>query len=304
MLAVTLRQLQVFKAVVDGGSFSAAAAALAISQPSISAHVTALERRVRQPLFDRQRGRVPTLTETGRKVYDYAETTIRQSTSASADILALRAARDLVLSVASQRYIANNLLPRALADFARDNPGIEIIANIGMMEHALERLRRGEVDLALFLARGEIPGIRSEVIGTQRLAFVAAPDHPLARRRRVRARELRAWPFSGPLKDSMYGRLLHAVMAEIGITDFAMITQSQDPRVWRELLCAGIGISCLLHLSAVPDIEAGRLVEIPVVEDTPAIEVRIGFSPVRAISPASQAFVEFVRRRRFSDAAT
>ena len=69
------------------------------------------------------------------------------------------------------------------------------------------------------------------------------------------------------------------------------------------VLCAGIGISCLLHLSAVPDIEAGRLVEIPVVENTPAIEVRIGFSPVRAISPASQAFVEFLRDRDFAAAA-
>jgi DNA-binding transcriptional LysR family regulator len=144
-----------------------------------------------------------------------------------------------------------------------------------------------------------MPGIRSEIIGRQRLAFVAAPDHALARRKRVRARELRDYPFSGPLKGSMYGRLLHSVMAEIGITDFAMITQAQDPRVWRELLCCGIGISCLLHLSAVPDIEAGRLVEIPVIEDTPEIEVRIGFSPLRAISPASQAFVEFLRERGF-----
>ena len=301
MLAVTLRQLQVFKAVVDGGSFSAAAAALAISQPSISAHVTALERRVRQPLFERQRGRVPSLTEAGRKVYDYAEATIRQSTSASADILALRSARDVVLSVAAQRYIANNLLPQALADFARDNPGIEIIANIGMMEHALERLRRGEVDLALFLARGDVPGIRSDVIGKQRLAFVAAPDHALARRRRVRARELRAYPFFGPLKDSMYGRLLRSVMAEIGVTDFATITQSQDPRVWRELLCAGVGISCSLYLSVLPDLQSGRLVEIPVTEGAPEIEVRIGFSPVRAISPASQAFVDFLRERRFAE---
>jgi DNA-binding transcriptional LysR family regulator len=303
MLSVTLRQLQVFKSVVDGGSFSAAAAALAISQPSISAHVTALERRVRQPLLERQRGRVPTLTDAGRKVYDYAEATIRQSASASADILALRSARDMVLSVAAQRYIANNLLPRALADFARENPGVEIIANIGRMEHALERLRRGVGELALFLARGEMPGIRSEIIGRQRLAFVAAPDHALARRKRVRARELRAWPFFGPLKESMYGRLLRGALAEIGVTDFATMTQSQDPRVWRELLCAGVGITCSLYLSVLPDLRSGRLVEIPVAEGAPEVEVRIGFSPARAISPASQAFVEFLREQGFAAAA-
>lgn len=300
MLAVTLRQLQVFKAVVDAGKFSSAAAALGISQPSVSAHVTALERRVRQPLFARQRGRVPALTAAGRKVYDYAEATIRHSTTASADIRALTAARESMLSVAAQRYIANNLLPQPLAEFARDNPGIEIIANIGMMEHVLERLRRGEVDLGLFLARGAVPGIRSEVIDRQRLVFVAAPDHALTRRRRVRARDLAAWPFIEPLKESMYAKLLSAVMAEIGVAAHTTITQSQDPRIWRELVRSCVGISCSLYLSVLPDLEFGRLVEIPVAGGVPDLEVRIGFTPQHAISPASQAFVEFLRKRRFA----
>ena len=300
MLAVTLRQLQVFKTVVDAGNFSAAATALGISQPSVSAHVAALERRVRQPLFERQRGRVPSLTRAGRKVYDYAEATIRQSTSASADIRGLSTANENVLSVAAQRYIANNLLPQPLAAFARDNPGIEIIANIGMMEHVLERLRRGEVDLGLFLARGEMPGIRSEIIDRERLVFVAAPNHPLAKRRRIAARALGAWPFIEPLKESMYAKLLNSVMAEIGVAAHATITQSQDPRIWRELVRSGVGISCSLYLSVLPDLESGGLVALPVTGGVPDLEVRIGFSPQRAISPASQAFVEFLRGRRLA----
>jgi hypothetical protein len=52
-----------------------------------------------------------------------------------------------------------------------------------------------------------------------------------------------------------------------------------------------------------PDLRSGRLVEIPVAEGAPEVEVRIGFSPTRAISPASQAFVEFLRDQGFVAAA-
>ena len=47
------------------------------------------------------------------------------------------------------------------------HPGIEIIADIGALEHAIENIRHCDVDLGLFLARGAVKGLRSEVIGHQ-----------------------------------------------------------------------------------------------------------------------------------------
>lgn len=294
MLSVTLRQLEVFKTVVDTGSFSAAAAALDISQPSVSMHVRALETRVRQLVFERHRGRAPVLTRIGHRIYDHAGDLLSRSDRTSADIQSLQSAQDNVLSFASQRFIANHLLSKPVADFARKHPGIEIIANIGALENAVENIRRRDVDLGLFLARGAVKGLTSEVIGHQELVFVAASDHPLASRRQLTHRDLAEFPFIGPVKGSQYGRLLNRVFAEIGLTEYATISQSQNTPIRKELIRSGIGFTCVLRLGWKEDIASGRVVALDVAGGPFSLEVRIGSLPDRQISEASQKFVRFL----------
>lgn len=294
MLSVTLRQLEVFKIVVDTGSFSAAAAALDISQPSVSMHVRALETRVRQQVFERHRGRAPVLTRIGHRIYDHAGDMLSQADRTSADIQSLQSAQDNVLSFASQRFIANHLLSKPVADFAQKHPGIEIIANIGALENAVENIRHRDVDLGLFLAQGPVKGLTSEVIGRQELVFVAASDHPLASRRRLTHRDLAEFPFIGPVKGSQYGRLLNRVFAEIGLTEYATISQSQNTPIRKELIQSGIGFTCALRLGWKEDIESGRVVALDVAGGPFSLEVRIGSLPDRQISQASQKFVRFL----------
>src|SRR5690606_1860791 len=71
MLNVTLRRMEVFVAIVDEGSFAAAADRFGIAQPSVSAHIRALERDVGGEVFARRRGRRPVLTELGRSVLSH-----------------------------------------------------------------------------------------------------------------------------------------------------------------------------------------------------------------------------------------
>lgn len=294
MLSVTLRQLEVFKTVVETGSFSAAAAALDISQPSVSMHVRALETRVRQRVFERHRGRAPVLTRIGHRIYDHAGDMLSRSDRTSADIRSLQSAQDNVLSFASQRFIANHLLSKPVADFAQKHPGIEIIANIGALENAVENIRHRDVDLGLFLAQGAVKGLKSEVIGRQELVFVAASDHPLASRRRLTHRDLAEFPFIGPVKGSQYGRLLNRIFAEIGLTEYATISQSQNTPIRKELIRSGIGFTCALRLGWKEDIASGRVAALDVAGGPFSLEVRIGSLPDRQISQASQKFVRFL----------
>jgi hypothetical protein len=76
MLQVSMRRLQVFVAVVDNQGFGAAAEALDIAQSSVSAHIRAAEDRLGTPLFERQPGRPPRLTEAGKTLYEYAIPTL------------------------------------------------------------------------------------------------------------------------------------------------------------------------------------------------------------------------------------
>lgn len=294
MLSVTLRQLEVFKNVVDSGTFSGAALALAISQPSVSMHIRALEIHLRQPVFERHRGRAPVLTDIGHRIYDHADDILHQSDRTLADIDALKAVKENVLSFAAHRFIGNHLLSKPLAAFARQNPGIEIIANIGALDQAVEIIRQREVDLGLFLAHGTVRGIRSEILGHQRLAFIAAADNPLASRRRLTYRDLAAHPFIGPVKDTQYGRLLRRVFDEVGFTEHNTITQSQNTLIRRELILSGVGFSCALQSGWAEDLESGELVMLDVVGEPLSLEVRIGSLVDRQISSASEKFVHYL----------
>ena len=77
MISASPRRLSVFKSVVERGGFNAAAAQLGIAQPSVGAHIRALESQIGQPLFHRQRGSRPRLTKAGEALYTFAVDLLR-----------------------------------------------------------------------------------------------------------------------------------------------------------------------------------------------------------------------------------
>ena len=83
MISASPRRLSVFKSVVDLGGFNAAATELGIAQPSVGAHIRALESQIGQPLFHRQRGSRPKLTKAGEALYTFAVDLLRRSEEAT-----------------------------------------------------------------------------------------------------------------------------------------------------------------------------------------------------------------------------
>ena len=294
MLAVTFRQLEVFKNIVETGTFSAAASRLNISQPSVSMHIRALEIHLQQTVFLRHHGRAPILTDIGRRVYDHAEDLLSQSHKALADIDALTAVKENVLSFSAHRFIGNHLLSKPLASFAQNNPEIEIIANIVSLDQAIEKIRNRGVDLGLFLANGEMQGITSEVIGHQQLVFIASSDHPLASQNNLFYQSLTKHPFIGPIKSTEYGKLLHSIFKKAGFTETNTTTQSQNTLIRKELILSGVGFSCALKSGWINELNSGKIVVLDVVDKPLSLEVRMGLLPDRKISKASHQFMHYL----------
>ena len=296
MYSITLRQLEIFRTVVDFGSFSAAAAALKISQPSVSMHIRALETHLRVSVFVRHKGRSPVITDIGRRVYNHAEEILTQSKQTLLDIKSLKTVKDNVLSFAAHRFIGNHLLSKPLANFAKQNPGIEIIANIGALEQAVEMIRKRDVDLGLYLANGQTKEVVSKILGHQKLAFIASADHPLASGQNLRYRDLAEHPFIGPVKGTDYAKLLQWVFDEAGFTKHNTITQSQNTLIRRELILSGVGFSCILQSGWTDDLNIGQLVVLDMAENMLSLEVRVGSLLDREISAASEQFLEYLNQ--------
>ena len=129
MISASARRLSVFKSVVDCGGFNVAANQLGIAQPSVGAHVKALEAQLGQPLFQRSRGSRPRLTKAGEAVYAYAVDVLARSevtTQARLPICARGDAGDHSGGAARRRGVFSSRAPdrlcRALSQGAGDHP--------------------------------------------------------------------------------------------------------------------------------------------------------------------------------------
>lgn len=291
MLQVTPRRLEVFVAVVDHAGFGAAADALNIAQPSVSAHVRALEEKVGTALFERLPGQPPRLTDTGRTLYAYARDTLERAKSVSAQL----GQPDARLRFAAQRFVATSLLRKPLETFSARYPHVELIVHSGTFEEVHGLFTSGSVDLAFVLSPGEVPGLHTTAMGRYRLAFIAAPDHPLAGRTRIPPEELARHPFVAAYRSSYFGRTLSTMLHDAGVPPLVVRSQAQEMPMLREMVLAGMGILFGLRRSAEKELATGALVELDVDLDPMYLQLRYAKS-TRATLAEIDALVEMVRQ--------
>jgi DNA-binding transcriptional LysR family regulator len=289
MLHATPRRLAVFVAVVDNAGFSAAASALNVSQPSVSAHIRALEKSVRGPLFERVPGRPPRLTDSGRTLYAYALDTLERAENLSTQL----GQATTRLRFASQRSVTS-MLRKPLVAFSASYPHVELIAHTGTFEEVHALFKSGAVDLGFVLCNGDVPDLPTEPLGRYRLAFIATPDHPLAGQTRISPERLAQHPFVTAYRNSYFGRTVASMLQAAGVPPLTIRSQAQETTMLREMVLAGMGISVMMLRSAQADLAAGTMVELDVDLDPMYLQLRYAKN-LRGNAPEIDSLVAMVR---------
>ena len=123
-----IRHLQALVAVVDTGTFSAAAEQLGYTQSAVSQQVATLERIVGTPLFERPGGPRPVrLTTAGEILLTHARAVLARISSAATDLRALASGEQGELRVGTLPSVGTKILPRLLRTFRAEWPGIQIV---------------------------------------------------------------------------------------------------------------------------------------------------------------------------------
>jgi LysR family hydrogen peroxide-inducible transcriptional activator len=143
-----LRQLRYFCAVVDEGSFTAAAAACAIAQPSLSQQILNLEHEMGQPLLIRHPRRVE-LTDAGQAVIRRARLILAESDSLREDMERRIGLIEGTVHVGVIPTVAPYLLPVPIRRFHRKYPGVKIHVREGRTSRVLQELASGRIDFAI-----------------------------------------------------------------------------------------------------------------------------------------------------------
>lgn len=290
-MAITVTQLTAFLAVIRGGSVTAAADELVVTQPSVSSAIASLGRELGCELFERA-GRGIRLTEAGRTFAPYAEDVLgllETGRTAARETAAVAARR---LDIAAVTTAAESFVPGLMRAFAEQHPDIDLALVVGNRQDVLAGVLSHSADVAI---TGKPPGderLFAEPFMENEIVCITAPDDPAARQGVVEAAELsgRAWL----LRERGSGtRLLgEQFLADHGLHPRTLTLGSNG--AIKQAARAGLGVSLLSRAAVETELESGSLGEVRLADGPPPrpwYVLRSAVGPARA---AVRQFTDFV----------
>jgi DNA-binding transcriptional LysR family regulator len=242
---LTLRQMEILAAAAEAATFSAAAARLAISQPSLSEAIRRIERELGLMLFERTT-RSLKLTDDGRRAAAVARELVQDFRRAVERLSSGKTQGRI--AIAALPSVACAAMPRALADFARAHPTVDVSLHDVQHERAIALLRDGLADIAVTLKPAPDEDLTFEGVAFDTAHLVCRRDHPLARQRKIGWRDLADHPFIGITRISSVRRLTDAAFVHDAI---AMEPRYEVEQVLSAiaLVEAGLGVTALPSLT-------------------------------------------------------
>lgn len=256
-----MNQLSSFLAVAREGSVSGAAAKLYVTQPSISAAVSALSRELGVELTERV-GRGIGLTAAGTAFRPYAADVLglveqgRAAAQEAADV-SMRSLRMVAVATAAECVV-----PSLLRTFGRLHPEIGVTLEVANRSSVFERVLEHEVDVAIAGRPPEDDRIAGRAFLDNEIALIAAPDHPLAAGPPVQAAELAdlVWLIREP--GSGTRQLVAELLSEHAIQPRTLTLGSNG--AIKEAVRLGLGVSLQSRVAVEQELRAGAIAEIAV----------------------------------------
>jgi len=294
---VDTEHLLTFERIVREGSFSRAALALGLAQPTVSARIQSLEQAVGGPLFTRG-GRSVRLTDLGESFLPYARRAL--------DVLAtgIEAARQVQVgqrgrvSIGVLESLSGAFLGPTVAQFHAAHPDVDILVRAGRQAELVELLLDGVIGLALIAAPLVEPLASDvEVLLTVRepMVLAAAPSHPLARRQTVD--QAAVLELARPFLLLRWWLALPPAVERLARQARPSLDLPMD--TGRQMVLSGVGAGFFPWMQVADLQAAGRLTVLTVIDLDPleresVLVRRVGGPPP---SPAALALVAAVRER-------
>jgi DNA-binding transcriptional LysR family regulator len=290
-----LRRLEVLLKVAELGSFSRAAEALFLTQPTVSEHVRALEKDLGVQLLDRLgRGAAP--TPAGQLVLGYAHRILALMREARQAVDQFQGRMLGELIVGGSTIPGEYILPALIGQFKAKYPDISISLRVGSSQQVSEWVEEGRVEIGVVGARPGSRGLVARELMADRMVIVVPPDHPWSRRPSVTLADVRAEPLVVRERGSGTRQALERALAEAGteLAAFRVAGEMGSTQAVKQAVRAGIGVALMSKLAVEDECRARLLVCVQV----RGLDVRRSFHLVthreRSRSPLAQAFLEFV----------
>jgi DNA-binding transcriptional LysR family regulator len=253
---LNLTHVNAFLAVLQTGSFHAAARRLDVGQPAVSQYVKQLEVSLGFPLVERRR-KGCIATRHGEIFAHYARRLIATAESAKAHVQGTR------LALGASGNIGVYILPRALQSVRRSDAGVANVSlTIATNPDIAEQLTAGALDLAAMEWWDDRPGFTATPWRQERLVVIVPPEHPWAALVALEGERLRGVPLLGGERGTGTGTLIRNRLGRLA-DDIVIGDNLGSTEAVKQAVKAGLGISLVSASAVEEDVARGSLIALP-----------------------------------------
>jgi LysR family transcriptional regulator, low CO2-responsive transcriptional regulator len=291
MKNATLRQLKVFESVARHLSFSRAAEELHLTQPAVSTQVKKLEGHAGLPLFE-QLGKKVHLTPAGVEMLHSSRAIIQQFKEVEEAMTQFKGVSGGKLNV-TVISAGDYFFPRLLVEFARRHSGVTLNFGVCNREELLDQLAGNLTDLAIMVRPPLDMDTTNEAFAPHPYVIVAAPDHPLAGKKRIPVSRIIREPFIVREKGSdTWNSMQEAFGEHLAKLNIAMEIKSTE--TIKQAVMAGMGISFLSAHTIARELRAGSLKVLGVQGFPLMLNWFVVHRKAKRLPPVAQAFRTFL----------
>ena len=256
-----LGQVEAFVQVAQHRSFSKAADALFLTQPSVTARIQSLERDLGESLFERN-GRGVRLTEMGTAFLPFARRSLKALQEGRDALDGMRNLDIGTLKLGSALTVSTYVLPKILKKYCSTYPGVDVSVHTGRSDQVLQMVLSDDVHCALERTVHH-PEIVTVPLYEDDLVLVAAPSHRLARTRAAAIEDVGREQLILFDKGSSYNQLIQGVFRQHGIVPHTLM-ELDTIEATKKMVEEGLGIALLPKVSTEREFEQGTLVNVSI----------------------------------------
>ena len=290
-----LRRLEIFAKVAELGSFSRAAQALALTQPTVSEHVRALEDELGLQLLDRLgRGAAP--TRAGQLLLGYAQRMLALSREAHQALDHFQGRLSGELIIGGSTIPGEYVLPALIGQFKAKQADISIVLLIGDSRQVSEWVDEGRVELAIVGARPAQRALDARELMGDELVVVVPAEHVWARRETVSLAELQAEPMVVRERGSGSREALERALgsADTSLTAFRVVGEMGSTEAVKQAVRAGVGVALISKRAVEDECRAGLVACVKITKMPVARAFYLVTHRERSRSPLALSFLAFL----------
>jgi DNA-binding transcriptional LysR family regulator len=257
-----LRHFETFLKIAELKSFTKAAEALYLTQPTVSKQIVDLERFFDVRLIDRTK-RTVALTKAGEILLQYAKDLINLKKDAVEAIASFKGIKKGTITVGASTIPGIYILPRILGVFKKKYNGIGIKLIISDTKGITEKMEEGKLDIGFVGAKNTTLKIDYKKFVDDTIVIIAPPEFPDL----IRLKDLKDYPLIAREQGSGTRNNFESSLKktkDVNPADLTVVAELTDNEAIKETVKNGMGMSYISKMAIVDELATGKLKRIAI----------------------------------------